>query len=205
MSHLVGSIVERFPNSSSLAPPKHLNTVAKTGFPAAQHRSKSVFSKSRKESSERAKASGPTPVRPSSSSPPSPQANVSLSSANPSDWRSQISEENDRRVAGMTEEERARARADILDHFGDGIGDVLNKVRESRERREKEEGRGQASAVKVEGGSKDQTVDRGEPRDLEEGAVVPIPHAPFSNVEPFLVTIEPRVETPRTPLSISAC
>jgi RNA polymerase II-associated protein 1 len=156
---LVGSIVERFPNSSSLAPPKHLNAVAKTGFPPAQHRSKSVFSKSRKDS----EGSGSTTAS-ASASFSSPLANVSLPSAHTSDWRSQIHEENERRVAGMTEEEHARARAAILDHFGDGIGDVLNKVRGLRERREQEESRAQESAEKAQGGS------TSEPQDLKEGA-----------------------------------
>jgi RNA polymerase II-associated protein 1 len=54
------------------------------------------------------------------------------------DWRLQISEENERRVARMTEEERGEARRDIEEKFGKNIGDVLRKVRMAREAKQME-------------------------------------------------------------------
>jgi hypothetical protein len=34
----------------------------------------------------------------------------------------------------MTDEERERARAEIMEHFGAGVGDILRRAREARER-----------------------------------------------------------------------
>src|ERR1700691_3861611 len=44
-------------------------------------------------------------------------------------------EENEKKLAGMTEEERDRARREIIEEFGVGIGDLLRKAQEARERR----------------------------------------------------------------------
>ncbi|EGN97918.1 hypothetical protein SERLA73DRAFT_91073 [Serpula lacrymans var. lacrymans S7.3] len=49
--------------------------------------------------------------------------------------RRQISEENERRMASMTEEEIDQERKDIVERFGNGVGDLLKKVKEARERR----------------------------------------------------------------------
>jgi hypothetical protein len=49
-----------------------------------------------------------------------------------------MSEENEKRVAAMTEEERTQERREIEEKFGKTIGDVLRKVRMARESREKQ-------------------------------------------------------------------
>jgi hypothetical protein len=50
-----------------------------------------------------------------------------------------MSEENERAVAAMTEEEREQERGEIREKFGKNIGDVLRKVRMAREAHEKQE------------------------------------------------------------------
>jgi len=49
-----------------------------------------------------------------------------------------MSEENERRVAAMTEEEREQERREIREKFGKNIGDVLKKARMAREADEKQ-------------------------------------------------------------------
>ena len=53
-------------------------------------------------------------------------------------WRVQISQENERRVAAMTEEEREQERREIEEKFGKNIGEVLKRVRMAREANEKQ-------------------------------------------------------------------
>ena len=45
-----------------------------------------------------------------------------------------ISEENDRRIEGMPEEGIKRERREIIGQFGSGIGDLLRKAKEAREK-----------------------------------------------------------------------
>ncbi|KAG5352948.1 hypothetical protein C0989_011853 [Termitomyces sp. Mn162] len=126
---LVGSVIERKPVSHSA--PK-IFTPAKTGFPAVQHRSKSAFARNI-EGLRKTGASRPrdvpivVPSRPTR--PPE--------TADPDDWKKQMSRENEARVASMTEEERERERQEILDRFGAGVGDLLKKVRLAREKQAK--------------------------------------------------------------------
>jgi len=55
------------------------------------------------------------------------------------DLQRQISEENEKKVAGMTDEERDQERREIIEQFGVGIGALLQKAREARERRSAQE------------------------------------------------------------------
>ena len=55
------------------------------------------------------------------------------------DLRQQISEENDRRIEGMSEEGRERERREIIEQFGSEIEDLLRRAKEARERREREQ------------------------------------------------------------------
>ena len=55
------------------------------------------------------------------------------------DLRRQISEENDRRIEGMREEGTERERKEIIGQFGSGIGDLLRKAKEAREKGEREQ------------------------------------------------------------------
>ena len=50
------------------------------------------------------------------------------------DLRRQISEENDRRIEVMREEEKERERGEIIGQFGSGIGGLLRKAKEAREK-----------------------------------------------------------------------
>ena len=59
--------------------------------------------------------------------------------------RRQISEENDRRIEGMPEEGIERERREIIGQFGSGIGELLRKAKEAREKQKRE----QAPSVSV--------------------------------------------------------
>ena len=48
-------------------------------------------------------------------------------------WRAQMSEENERRVAAMTEQEREEERTEIEQRFGKNIGEALKRVQMARE------------------------------------------------------------------------
>jgi RNA polymerase II-associated protein 1 len=132
---LVGSIFERRPRTSVSAPSTPKAIGSKTGFPTAQHRSKSVFARNREVEAQQqpvgvsSRVAGPPVVQPSLSGQgllPSKQPDVG-------DWRAQMSEENERHIAAMTEEEREESRREIEEKFGKNIGDVLKRVRMARE------------------------------------------------------------------------
>jgi RNA polymerase II-associated protein 1 len=135
---LVGSIFERKPSSSASAPftPKAIGS--KTGFPTAQHRSKSFFARNR----EAEAPQQPIAVSSRVTEPPVVQPSLRKHGLTLSeepyvgDWRVQMSEENEKRIAAMTEEERAEGQREIEEKFGKNIGDVLRKVRLAREANE---------------------------------------------------------------------
>ncbi|KAF8817072.1 hypothetical protein BYT27DRAFT_7204880 [Phlegmacium glaucopus] len=123
-SAIVGSVVERKPTSSFSTP----NAVVsgKTGFPAVQHRSKSAFTRNREEL-RKSTVSRPKDV------PIILPTNGHPASAEPADWRQQISKENEERVAAMTEEQREEEIRQIVERFGANVGDVLKRARLARE------------------------------------------------------------------------
>ncbi len=129
-SSLIGSVVERKPSSSAPTAPR-LNGPRQTGFPAAQHRSKSAFSRARGEQGnlETLGRSQRAPVVSQSKPSPTPLSDNDSST----DWRGQMEEENARRIENMTEEEREQERREILEKFGTGIGGVLQRARAARE------------------------------------------------------------------------
>jgi hypothetical protein len=135
---LIGSVYERKPVPSASAPSAPQATGSKTGFPTAQHRSKSVFSRNREAQQQ------PATLPSRASVPPAVQQASRTKALGPpeeldtDDWRVQMSEENERRVAAMTEEERTQERREIEEKFGKNIGDVLRKTRMARECREKQ-------------------------------------------------------------------
>ncbi|OCH89933.1 hypothetical protein OBBRIDRAFT_755864 [Obba rivulosa] len=130
---MIGSILERTPKGSPLSPSPKSNTSGKTGFPTVQHRSKSAFARARedlkRQCSERPRE--PPLVQPSSIPPPS--TGPALNRSDTDEWRSQVDEENRRRVEHMTEEEREQERQEILERFGPNVGEILRKAREARE------------------------------------------------------------------------
>ncbi|KAG6866175.1 hypothetical protein C0991_007725 [Blastosporella zonata] len=122
---LVGSVFERKPSHSA---PKAF-TPTKSGFPAVQHRSKSAFARNlegvRKNGAARPQ-NAPTVAHSRLARP--------LKPADPDEWRNQMSRENEQRVASMTEEERDQERQEILERFGAGVGDLLQRVKLAREK-----------------------------------------------------------------------
>lgn len=145
---LVGDVLERNISSSSAKstprPPESVNN--NTGFPSVQHRSKSAFAKAR-EAQQNQNGQGSR-----SSQPPVVQsttkrahdrddddtfASVSVmppsDSAQPPDWRRQMSRENERTIEAMTDEEREQEKAEILERFGPGISELFKKVAQNKE------------------------------------------------------------------------
>ncbi|KAF9016574.1 hypothetical protein BDZ89DRAFT_1075505 [Hymenopellis radicata] len=142
MTSLVGAVLERAPSGSHAAP-RLPSLSGISGFPVAQHRSKgkSAFVRRREEES---KIAGPStrirevPVvvpqnKPFNSGPLSVESDVS------EDWRDEISRQNQLRVENMTDEEREKEKQEILERFGFDIGDILNKAKETREKKRKRE------------------------------------------------------------------
>ncbi|KAF7306281.1 hypothetical protein MIND_00419000 [Mycena indigotica] len=125
MSSLVGAVFERSATSKPSSP--FAPGPSSAGFPQATHRSKkSAFSKAREQNVQR-RDHLPTVV-PSQPMQQHAEAGRSL------DWREQMSRENEYRVSAMTEDEREQEKKEILQRFGPGIGDILKKAREARER-----------------------------------------------------------------------
>ncbi|KAJ7157145.1 hypothetical protein C8R46DRAFT_1004009 [Mycena filopes] len=133
---LVGAVFERPSSTAFLSPGASTSTFtqgsSKTGFPQAQHRSqskKSAFARAREAKTVERADEPPVVVAVPPTVVPSTPPNAT---AEPDDWRAQISRENEARVGSMTEEEREEERREILERFGPGIGDVLKKMREAR-------------------------------------------------------------------------
>lgn len=138
---LVGSILERKPQSKPSAPTFRADVLGKTGFPSVQHRSKSAFARAREEQKkgEPSRRQIVPVVHPAMKVEiPAPRVMTQPSSGGSGDWRKQVEEENLRRVEAMTEEEREQERREILEKFGPDVGEILRKAREARLRREKE-------------------------------------------------------------------
>lgn len=158
MSDLIGSVFERNPLAGSPSSPgAHQNPpskqkndlgVSETGFPTAQHRSQSAFARRKKPGefgAPSSRLSAPPAVVTATSSSSLPLKSTPLHVSKPAprpqggndfeaEMRRQIDEENTKRVEAMTEEEREEARREIIDRFGEGIGDLLKKMRQARER-----------------------------------------------------------------------
>lgn len=97
----------------------------------AQHRSKSVFARSR--------VAQQRPGADRDTEPPVIQPTPIVQQSTPSEgsegdsWRARMSEENERRVAAMTEQERDEERREIEERFGKNIREVLERARMARE------------------------------------------------------------------------
>lgn len=159
---LIGSVFERKPASRTTAP--QLSGSGKTGFPIAQHRSKSAFVRSREE----LRKAGPSRSReiPTIIQTAKESTNPKLP-ADHDDWRSQIGAENQKRVEAMTEEEREEERREIIEKFGAGVGDLLRRVREARERQAEKHSSDESPATGARHGNSEDPSGAG--RSLEEG------------------------------------
>ena len=135
---LIGSVFERQPGPSAPAPPVFQPIGSKTGFPTAEHRSKSVFARNREARQQ------PDALPSRDSAPPIVQQTSRTEELRPEeepntdDWRVRMSEENERRVASMTAEEREQERREIEEKFGKNVGEVLRRARMARESHEKQ-------------------------------------------------------------------
>ncbi|KAJ3790435.1 hypothetical protein GGU10DRAFT_383349 [Lentinula aff. detonsa] len=152
---LIGPVFERKPTSSKPLSSGQsrfasaLNTTS--GFPPVQHRSQkgSAFSRNlehgkRTPALSANRSTQVPPIAPNTApvtgiAGPGPstiqiqnQKQNSTSSAD--DWRSKISAENEARVQVMTEEERAAETREVLERFGPGVGEILRRARETRQR-----------------------------------------------------------------------
>jgi RNA polymerase II-associated protein 1 len=134
---LVRDVVERhnIPSSATNRKPfpNDAGGSSKTGFPVVQHRSKatSAFKRSRLEQGVQ-RDMNVARERPSNSTPKDGGLKATNLIENTLE---DISQSNAEAVEGMTEEERQRERQDIMDQLGAGIGDLMSKVKEARERR----------------------------------------------------------------------
>ncbi|KAF9517230.1 hypothetical protein BS47DRAFT_1390022 [Hydnum rufescens UP504] len=141
---MIGNIKER-ETSSTPTPPSIPSTSRRSGFPKAQHRlKKSAFLGSR-ESQNRDSSRGGVravphvaPVSEGSHAPyrsdevePPP---LGHKIHDVDEIRAQVSAENEQLVQSMSDEQRETERQEIYARFGPGIGDVLRRAREARER-----------------------------------------------------------------------
>ncbi|KAF7982142.1 hypothetical protein HWV62_29885 [Athelia sp. TMB] len=141
MSHpnpqLVGSVFERIPSSKGTTlDSNYAGSSRTTGFPTAQHRSKSAFARGREEVKKRNEAIVSGNTVPTVKSRP---ANSLIPDTDTGAMLRQIDVENARAVQAMSDEQREQERADIVDQLGSGIGDLLKKAREARARREQKQ------------------------------------------------------------------
>jgi hypothetical protein len=134
-SGLVGAVIERTPTGAPRAPTA---SGAALGFPAPQHRAaaKSAFARAREARADAAKEKTRLDAPPAlhTSSPATDSVANSAHTAtqkaqSEAEWAAQMAAENDARVAGMSDDERAEEVREILARFGAGVGDVLAKRR----------------------------------------------------------------------------
>ncbi|KAF9231920.1 hypothetical protein BU15DRAFT_67919 [Melanogaster broomeanus] len=140
---MLGPVFERKTSPASL--PQSSSKFSGTpgsGFPAAQHRSKSAFSRARekeaKGSTGATRLNGVPSVVVTPTQAPRPPPPVLDTKPIPTDTnalRRQISQENERKVAEMTEEEIEKEKQDILEQLGSGTGELLRRIREARQRK----------------------------------------------------------------------
>ncbi|KAG2140224.1 uncharacterized protein EDB93DRAFT_1209758 [Suillus bovinus] len=134
---LVGSVFERKTSTAQSLPSSRFSNTPGSGFPAVQHRSKSAFARAKEEekNSNNARYTTVPLINPTHfiNQPRSRDLGVDAHTADDA-MRRQISEENERRVANMTEEEREQERREVLEQLGSGADDLLERVRAARSR-----------------------------------------------------------------------
>ncbi|KAF8635942.1 hypothetical protein AX15_000113 [Amanita polypyramis BW_CC] len=128
---LVGSVLERKTPASSNPP--RASTSSHSGFPAVEHRSKSAFARNRGT----LRNHRTTRLRGAPSVIPAVDKHaptiLSAQTTSSDSWRDQISEENQRKVGAMTDEEREEEKKWIFERFGPEIGSILKRAKEARE------------------------------------------------------------------------
>ncbi|KAG2075187.1 hypothetical protein BDR04DRAFT_1092054 [Suillus decipiens] len=132
---LIGSVFERKTSTAQSLPSPRFAKVPGSGFPTVQHRSKSAFARAKEEekSSSNVRPTAVPLVIPARPGEQPRSRDLQVDSQSTDDAiRQQISEENERRVANMTEEEREQERREVLEQLGSGAGDLLERVRAAR-------------------------------------------------------------------------
>ncbi|KAG7444158.1 uncharacterized protein BT62DRAFT_952584 [Guyanagaster necrorhizus] len=210
---LVGSVFERKPSFALRRPPQ-LPSSGKTGFPAAQHRSKSAFARQRDEERKtgNTRLRGVPPVVPIPRVQPfTPKDLVTHGRQEESvaDWRAEISRQNELQVQSMNAEERERERNEIYERFGADIGDILRRAREARERqaeRDSEEMKrkqpeGESVTAGGNGELQESDLFTNSRRNLEKG----FPEVPITSEKPVSRSVSPPLASfPPPSLSASA-
>ena len=130
---LVGAVFERNPTTAGCV--TTFTGSAKNGFPVVQHRSNSVFGRT-KEQRRVANPPSKSPHTVDLNHVPDLSSALTHTKPDPSDWRQQMSEENQRRVENMTEEERQRGISAIYEQLGSGARETMRKIIAARRRRE---------------------------------------------------------------------
>ncbi|KAG8955426.1 hypothetical protein FRC04_008777 [Tulasnella sp. 424] len=142
MPSLVGEIQERESSRSTqdapLGTPRH-SIDSSTGFPQAQHRSKSAFARAREARRNAPPKSDDIPVVQPTSEPSLAGSStaVDLPPTTPpqipeEQWRAEIASQNEKRVREMSDSEREREREDLIERFGPGIVDLMQRVKRRR-------------------------------------------------------------------------
>lgn len=132
---LIGSVFERKTSTAQNLPSPRFSKTPGSGFPTVQHRSKSAFARAKEEekSSSNVRPTAVPCVIPARPVEHPRSQDLQVDSQTTDDaMRQQISEENERRVANMTEEEREQERLEVLEQLGSGASDLLKRVRAAR-------------------------------------------------------------------------
>lgn len=131
---LIGSVFERKTSTAQGLPSPRFAKTPGSGFPAVQHRSKSAFARAKEEEKSSSNARHTVPLVNLASPAKQPRSRDLEVDSHTVDnaMRQQISDENERRVANMTEEEREQERCEVLEQLGSGAADLLERVRAAR-------------------------------------------------------------------------
>ncbi|KIY44070.1 hypothetical protein FISHEDRAFT_67762 [Fistulina hepatica ATCC 64428] len=132
---LIGNVFERKTTAQRFQQPPPASA-ARTGFPSAQHRTKSAFARARNarnKASLNSRAVEPPEISNVAKDQRQDNLDISASSEGRSIWQRQIGRENESRVASMSEEEREQERQELVERFG---ADLLQKVMLARQKRD---------------------------------------------------------------------
>lgn len=151
----IGSVVERTTPRTPFVPSSRFTGTTRTGFPTAQHRSKSAFARARDEANLKGNDAGSRRPGVSSVVSKQPQTRLSVTSETPivdpkpiptstDALLRQIHEENAHKIAHMSEGEIKQEKHAILEQLGEGTGQLLRRVQEARRRKEAKEREAQA-------------------------------------------------------------
>ncbi|KIK78794.1 hypothetical protein PAXRUDRAFT_163007 [Paxillus rubicundulus Ve08.2h10] len=184
---LIGSVFERKTLNPPPLPSSRFGGTPGTGFPAVQHRSKSAFARAREEAKGNAGArlnDVPSVTPTQQQQQQSPFLDTKPISTHTYTLRHQISEENERKIANMTDEEIEKEKQEILEQLGSGAGALLSRIREERQRKSKQKASisGERS---VEGKVNDISC-----RETEHGTTQPKPIAPGLGAKPGVLRVK---------------